>query len=173
MLETERLLLRGMTIDDVDPLLTIFSDPVVMRSFGGQLFDREQMEQWVRRNLAHQDRYGYGLFTVVLEEDGEIVGDCGLEHLEIDGVPQVEVGYDFRSDYWGRGLATEAATAVRDFAFLDVGLERLISLIRCDNVASCRVAEKVGMAGLRDVRLGGVRYRLFTVSRHPSEPDRR
>ena len=165
MLETERLLLRPMTIDDIDPLLRVFTDPAVMQSFGGQLFDREQMEQWVRRNLSHQDRHGYGLFSVVLREDGVIVGDCGLEHMDIDGVAEVEVGYDFRSDYWGRGLATEAATAVRDHAFHDLGVERLISLIRPDNSASCRVAEKIGMVHERDLPRGDIPYRVYTVAR--------
>ena len=171
MLETERLLLRPMTIDDVDALLTIFADPVVMMSFGGVLFDREQMERWVRRNLSHQDLHGYGLFTVVLRDSGTVVGDCGLEHMVVAGVAEVEVGYDFRSDYWGRGLATEAAIAVRDFAFFELGLERLISLVRVGNAASSRVAEKAGMTAERGIELGGVEYRVFSVARGASGRD--
>jgi len=165
MLQSKRLLLRTMTIDDVEPLMAVFTDPVVMRSFGGGLFDREQMEQWVQRNLAHQQQHGYGLFTTLLRRDGVIIGDCGLEHMDIDGVPEVEVGYDLRSDCWGRGLATEAATAVRDLAFGDLGLERLISLIRPDNAASCRVAEKIGMVHERDILRGNTPYRVYAVTR--------
>jgi RimJ/RimL family protein N-acetyltransferase len=165
VLETERLLLRPMTIDDVDALLPMFTDPVVMASFGGVLFDRDQMERWVRRNLAHQEVHGYGLFTVVLRESGAVVGDCGLEHMEVLGAPEVEVGYDLRSGYWGRGLATEAAIAVRDFAFGELGLERLISLIRAGNAASVRVAEKVGMSAERTFERGGVEYRMYSISR--------
>ena len=165
MLQSERLFLRTMTIDDVDPLMAVFTDPAVMRSFGGDLFDREQMEHWVQRNLAHQQQHGYGLFTVLLQRDGVIIGDCGLEHMEVDGVPETEIGYDLRSDYWGLGLATEAATAVRDLAFGDLGLERLVSLIRPDNAASCRVAEKIGMVHERDVPRGRIPYRVYAVTR--------
>ena len=142
-----------------------------MESFGGVLFDREQMERWVRRNLAHQSHHGYGLFTVVLRENGAVVGDCGLEHMEVDGVAEVEVGYDFRSDYWGRGLATEAAIAVRDFAFDELGFDRLISLVRDGNVASSRVAEKAGMTEERRMERAGVEYRVYSVRRGASGSD--
>ncbi len=165
MPQSERLHLRTMTIDDVDPLMAVFTDPEVMKSFGGGLFDRERMQHWVQRNLAHQEQHGYGLFTAVLRHNAVIIGDCGLEHMEVDGVPETEIGYDLRSDYWGRGLATEAAAAVRDFAFGDLGLQRLISLIRPDNAASCRVAEKIGMVHERDIPRGGIPYRVYAVTR--------
>jgi len=124
-----------MTMADLDGLLRIFSDPKVMESFGGVLFDRSKMEQWIQRNLDHQDQYRYGLFSVILKTNAELVGDCGLEHMEVDGSAEVEIGYDFSSSYWGRGLATEAAMAVRDYAFGQLGLPRLISLIRIHNRA--------------------------------------
>jgi ribosomal-protein-alanine N-acetyltransferase len=165
VLQSERLTLRTMTIGDVEALMAVFADPVVMASFDGELFDRGQMDRWVRRNLAHQQEHGYGLFTVVHRSDGVIIGDCGLEHMEIDGSPEIELGYDLRSDYWGRGLATEAAIAVRNYAFNDLGVTRLISLIRSGNAASCRVAEKLGMLHERDLSRGGIPYRLYAVAR--------
>ena len=165
MLETDRLKLREMTMDDVDPLLVIFSNPEVMKSFGGLLFDRKQMEQWVRRNLDHQRQYGYGLFSVMLKFNDVLVGDCGLEHMEVDGQAEVGIGYDFRSDYWGRGLATEAAAAVRDFALVELALPRVVSLIRPDNVASLRVAEKIGMAKEKEIKRGEATYWVFSLSR--------
>ena len=167
MLQSDRLLLRPMTAEDTEPLLAIFTDPLVMASFGGTLFDRPQMEQWVARNLAHQDEYGYGLFTIVRRADGEVIGDCGLEHMEIGGTPEVELGYDLRSDCWGRGLATEAASLVRDHAFGPLGIGRLISLIRTGNAASCRVAEKIGMRHERDLAPHGISYRMYAVERGP------
>jgi ribosomal-protein-alanine N-acetyltransferase len=163
MLETERLILRKMTSEDLDALLLIFSDPKVMQSFVGILFDRAMMEKWMGRNLNHQDRYGYGLFSVILKEKKELVGDCGLEHIEVDGSHEVELGYDFRSDYWNRGLATEAATAVRDYAFGQIGLKRLISLIRPDNLASRRVAEKTGMRKEKECEQNNLRYCVYSL----------
>ena len=103
------------------------------------------MMRWLQRNLDHQNRYGYGLFSVILKETGELIGDCGLEQMEVEGVQVAELGYDFRSEYWNQGFATEAACAVRDYAFDILQLPQLISLIRVGNLASKRVAEKVGM----------------------------
>ena len=162
-IETERLLLRSMTAQDTDELILIFSDPRVMASFGGDLFDRKQMEAWVQRNLAHQERYGYGLFSVIHKEEDRLIGDCGLEHMDVEGDPEVELGYDFRSDYWGRGLATEAASAVRDYAREQLGLTRLVSLIRPDNLASRRVAEKIGMAPERELVRGDQVYFVYAL----------
>ena len=163
MLETERLVLRRMSEDDTDELLLIFSDPRVMASFGGRLFNRAQMEQWVRRNLEHQDRHGYGLFSVILKTEERLIGDCGLEHMEVSGAAEVELGYDMRSDYWCRGFATEAAAAVRDFAFARLGLPRLVSLIRPSNVASRRVAEKIGMEKEREITRGDHAYWVYAL----------
>lgn len=165
MIETDRLILRKMRTEDVDDLLMIFSDPAVMASFGGRLFDRVMMERWVRRNLTHQEKYGYGLFSVILKAGELLVGDCGLEHMEVDGCPEVEIGYDFRSDYWGRGLATEAAAAVRDYAFAKIGLARVVSLIRPDNIASLRVAEKIGMVKTKEILRGDALYWVYARSR--------
>ena len=116
MLETPRLLLRPMVEEDTDALLQIFADPRVMAAFDAAPFARPQLERWVRRNLAHQDAHGFGLFSVLLKENGLLIGDCGLELMEVSASTAAELGYDFRSDHWGRGLATEAATAVRDYA---------------------------------------------------------
>lgn len=171
-METSRLLLRPMLASDVDGLLHIFSDPRVMASFGGVLFDRGQMEQWVRRNLDHQETHGYGLFTVVLKANDLLIGDCGLELMELDGANVAELGYDFRSDYWNRGLATEAATAVRDYAFQTLGLSQLISLIRVGNEASRRVAEKVGMRCAEEIARYDQRYWQYVIEREAALPGR-
>lgn len=141
-LETERLILRPMQATDINALHLIFTDPKVMASFGVEPFSREQMLAWLGRNLDHQNQYGYGLFSVILKESGELIGDCGLEQMEVGGVQAAELGYDFRSDYWNQGFATEAACAVRDYAFDILQLPQLISLIRVGNLASKRVAEK-------------------------------
>ena len=162
MIETARLLLRPMRLEDVDALLAVFGDPRVIASVGGVLFDRGDMERWVRRNLDHQERYGYGLFSIVLKADGVLVGDCGLEHLA-EEVREAELGYDLRSDYWNRGLATEAAAAVRDHAFRALALPRLISLIRQGNGASRRVAEKIGMRLAENVVRDGRDYWLYAL----------
>ena len=161
MLETKRLILRPMAEKDVDAYLCIFTDPEVMKSFDNIIFTREQMIQWVERNLKHQEKYGYGLFSVLLKENQMLIGDCGLECQELDGRAEIEIGYDFRSDYWNHGYATEAAAAVRDYTFQELNIERVISLIRPENIASVRVAEKIGMKREKEIQRGGHPYWIY------------
>lgn len=169
-IETERLILRPMTIEDTDALLHVFADPVVMASFGNILFDRPQMERWVRRNLDHQEQHGYGLFSIMDRGSGLLIGDCGLEQMEVgDGLAAAELGYDLRSDFWNRGLATEAATAVRDYAFIQLHLPQLISLIRIGNRASQRVAEKVGMQLAEEIVRYDTPYWVYSLA-NPHTP---
>jgi RimJ/RimL family protein N-acetyltransferase len=155
-LETERLILRPMLETDFDSLLLIFTDPNVMAAFDHPPFTREQMQRWLQRNLDHQNQLGYGLFSAILKESGELVGDCGLEQMEDQGA--AELGYDFRSEFWNRGYATEAAHVVRNYAFHVLKLPRLISLIRVGNLSSKRVAEKVGLTLAEEITRYGIQY---------------
>ena len=95
MIETNRLILRLMNEKDIDDMLMIFTDKNVMKSFNLHSFSREQMKKWVDRNLNHQNEYGYGLFSVILKSNQELIGDCGLEHTEFEEKPCTEIGYDF------------------------------------------------------------------------------
>lgn len=165
-LETKRLTLRTMRASDDDALLRIFGDPKVMASFGVEPFDREQMARWLGRNLEHQAAHGYGLFSVILKANGVLIGDCGLELMTVDGAAVAELGYDFRSDYWNQGFATEAACAVRDYACQVLALPQLISLIRVGNLASKRVAEKVGMHCAAEITRYGHPYWKYVLP-HP------
>jgi RimJ/RimL family protein N-acetyltransferase len=145
--ETERLILREFTLDDLDDMAALFADPEVMRfSLGTK--SREQTERWIKgcQEDYSPERWGFGLWAVVLKEGGDLIGFCGLSRFDdIDGRPEVEVGYRLARRFWGQGFATEAALATRDCAFQTLGLTRLISIIEPANSASVRVAEKIGM----------------------------
>jgi ribosomal-protein-alanine N-acetyltransferase len=162
-LETERLILRPMSATDINALHLIFTDVKVMAAFNHDPFTRDQMAYWLQRNLDHQNQYGYGLFSVILKENEELIGDCGLEQMEVEGLQVAELGYDFRSEYWNQGFATEAARAVRDYAFDILGLPQLISLIRVGNLASKRVAEKVGMKLIDEFTRYEIRYWKYSI----------
>ena len=123
------------------------------------------MHGWLGRNLEHQAQFGYGLFSVIRKADGRLIGDCGMEQMTVDGRVVAELGYDLRSDVWNQGFATEAACAVRDYAFTELRLPRLISLIRVGNLASRRVAEKVGMQLMAEPDRYGIRYWQFALDR--------
>lgn len=160
-LETKRLVLRPMLESDFEALHLIFTDPKVMAAFQHDPFTREQMQRWLDRNLDHQNEFGYGLFSVTLKETETLIGDCGLE--QMDDMNAAELGYDFRSDFWNRGYATEAACAVRDYAFDVLQLPELISLIRVGNLASQRVAEKVGLTLAEEFTRAGIHYWKYTL----------
>jgi len=102
---------------------------------------------------------------MVMKDFRLITGDCGLAHMGLRGVAMPGVGYDLRNDHWGRGLATEAATAVRDDAFRSLQFPQVFSLIRQGNHASQLVAEQVSMSLVEAVHYGDERYWLFGINR--------
>lgn len=167
-IETDRLSLRLMESSDFDALLEIFGDPRVMASFDAAPFTRQNMSDWLERNLHHQEIHGYGLCSVILRSNGILIGDCGLEYMELEGEQVTELGYDFRSDYWNQGFASEAASAVRDFAFSELSLPSLISLIRVGNEASRRVSEKIGMRLVSEFTINDISYWKYGVNREVS-----
>ncbi len=150
ILETERLILREMTPDDEDALHAVFSDPETMR-FYPRAFDREKTREWIAAMQQRTARDGIALWTMVLKETGEVIGDCGLVVQEVLGEREVEIGWHVRRDLWGRGYATEAAHACLQEGIATLGRTRFISLIAPGNIASRRVAEKIGMRVEREV----------------------
>jgi ribosomal-protein-alanine N-acetyltransferase len=147
-----------MRAEDAIPLHALFGDPEFMRAFEAAPFTRPQTEAWVARNLDHQMKHGFGLFTVILGENGDVIGDCGFEMMSLDGETEVELGYDLARSYWGRGLAREAAGAAASYGFDALGLDHLVSLVRAGNIRSLRVAEAIGMRRIAEIERDGVVY---------------
>jgi RimJ/RimL family protein N-acetyltransferase len=154
-LETERLLLRLPEARDVDGYLTVFGDPQVVTFLGRGTATRKDCVAGVEQMRRHWDRYGTGLFSVVRKEDERLLGRVGFlmwdperwvsaMHEELEGELETEIGWTLASEHWGRGYATEAAVACRDWALGELGLRRLVSVIAPDNTASIRVAERIG-----------------------------
>ena len=150
VLETDRLRLRRFRREDVDAVFAIIGDDVAMQYYP-RTFDRDDARQWVERNLRRYTEYGHGLFAVMLKESAAVIGDCGVIQQIVEGEPQLEIGYHFRRDQWGHGYATEAARACMGLAFGVLGADKVISLIRPENVPSRRVAERNGMKMEREV----------------------
>ena len=142
--ETSRLLLREFTLQDVDALVAVLGDPVAMQYYPAP-FNRKEVEEWIERNRQRYQREGYGLWAMLLRETEQLIGDCGCFLRDIEGRNEVEIAYHVRRDLWGDGYATEAARACMQYAFNKLGLDRVISLIRPENVPSIRVAEKNGL----------------------------
>jgi RimJ/RimL family protein N-acetyltransferase len=163
-LQTQRLSLREFEAEDLDALATILSDPETMRYYPAQ-FDRADVADWIQRNRTRYANDGYGLWAMILNSTGELVGDCGLVRQNIDGVDEIEIGYHVRRDLWGQGFASEAAQACRDYGFSTFGVDRLISLIRPENLASRRVAEKNGMTVWKEVTRANLLHYVYAIKR--------
>lgn len=143
---TERLILRHFHILDAEAMYQVFCDPEVMR-FSDGVQTKEWVHDWLRTCLErYYQTWGFGPYAVVEKQNLEVIGYCGLFFFpDVNGQPEVEIGYRLVRSTWGQGYATEAASAVRDFAFTTLGIERLIALIDPANTASIHVAEKIGM----------------------------
>lgn len=152
-LETERLVLRPFVMEDLDAIHAVLGDAEIMVYYPAP-FTREQSKKWIEWNLAHYRDHGHGLWVLESKATGELVGDCGLIPQTVDGQREVEVGWHVRRDQQRRGLATEAARECVRWAFEELGRDRLISLIRPENVPSRRVAEKLGMEVEKEVMHG-------------------
>ncbi|HEY6307711.1 MAG TPA: GNAT family N-acetyltransferase [Candidatus Angelobacter sp.] len=139
--ETERLLLRPHVIGDADALEAVLGDPVAMEFYPAVL-DRRGVEEWITRNVERYQRDGFGKWAMVVKSTGEMGGSVGCVLQEVEGRNEIEVGYNVRRDLWGNGYATEAARACMDYAFGKLGVKRVISMIRPENVRSIRVAAK-------------------------------
>jgi RimJ/RimL family protein N-acetyltransferase len=162
ILETERLILREMTMDDADDLALILSDPETMRYYP-QPYDRRGVEEWIERNLKRYEQYGHGLWAVILKSEQKFIGNCGLTIQGVDGVEELEVGYQFNKNYWGRGLATEAARGCMDYAFNQLGRRRIISMIRPENIPSRRVAERNGLKIEKELFWKGFQHYVYAI----------
>jgi RimJ/RimL family protein N-acetyltransferase len=170
VLETDRLLLRRLTLDDVDSLLGIFSDPEAMRYYPA-IKSRQETIDWIDWNLKSYREHRFGLWAVIRKDTSSFAGQCGLTmQRNVDGHDEVEIGYSFLRREWNAGLATEAAIVCRDFGFANLNLTRLVSLIDPENRASKRVAEKVGMSCEKEINRWGKRIQVYGIERRTAPP---
>jgi RimJ/RimL family protein N-acetyltransferase len=162
VLETERLILRHLTLDDTDAVFAVIGDPEAMKYYP-QKFTREDAARWVTRSQERYRHDGYGLFAVVLKANGEVIGNCGVVRQDVEGESLLEVGYHFRRDYWGRGYATEAARGCMAYAFGHLKAEKVVSLILPENMPSRRVAERNGMTVERQVTFHDLPHLMYAM----------
>ncbi len=155
ILETDRLMIRRLVMDDLDALAALYRDRDVRKYFPdgdhGMLNyeeTKEELEWFIKGHPVHPE---LGLWATIHKESGRFIGRCGLLPWTIDGREEVEIAYLLDKNFWGQGLATEAALGIKKYAFEKLHLSRLICLIDPQNTASRRVAEKIGMTLEREV----------------------
>jgi RimJ/RimL family protein N-acetyltransferase len=141
-LETERLILRQWRKDDFEPYAQICADEDVMRFLGGKPFTPAEAWRHMAFLIGHWQLLGYGHFAVEEKATGKFAGRIGF--LNPEGWPGFELGWTLGKEFWGKGYATEGARRALDYAFNHLDKDHVISLIDPDNLASIRVAERLG-----------------------------
>ena len=146
VLETTRLILRRPLLADLPDYWALYQQPEVTRFIPDAPRSLEETREEVEWFLhGHPRRPELGLWATIHKPSGRFAGRCGLLPWTIEGREEVEVAYTLAPEFWGQGLASEAAQAILEHGFGRLGLEKLICLIDPDNAASRRVAEKIGM----------------------------
>lgn len=163
-LETERLRLRALRLDDLDAFARMYADPEVMRFLEqGAPLDRAAAFRAIAAHLGHWQLRGFGQWALEDRATGAFIGRAGLWQPE--GWPGLEVGWVLDRAAWGHGYATEAGHAAIDYAFEVLQADEVISLIRPQNIGSIRVAERLGESYQRDVALFGEVARVYSRAR--------
>jgi RimJ/RimL family protein N-acetyltransferase len=163
-IETERLRLRAYRRDDVDDLAEMFADPEHMRFYPAP-YTRDQTQASVDRQLESYRDEGFGTWVIEDRETAGFLGTAGPSIQLVEGLREVEIGWHVRPGAKGRGIAPEAGAAARDWAFANLEVDHLISLVRPENVPSARVAEKLGMRVEREVDHKGLLHGVYRIDR--------
>ncbi len=164
ILETQRLFLREYTEADFDALFEILSDPVTMEHYP-KPYDEEGTWRWLKWSFQNYREHGFGWWAVILKETGEMIGDCGVTIQNIDGAKLPEIGYHFNKKFWRQGFGTEAARAVRDWAFENTAYDCLYSYMDRTNVGSYSVAEKIGMKKIKEYTDGDEQLLVYAITK--------
>jgi ribosomal-protein-alanine N-acetyltransferase len=146
ILETDRLILRHQTPTDLNDLWALYQDSEITRYIPDAPRSREEAREELEWHMNGHPKYPeLGLWATIYKGNKKFIGRCGLLPWTIDGQHEVEVAYTIAREYWGQGLATEAAQAILNYGFGKLNLSRLICLIDPQNIASQKVAQKIGM----------------------------
>lgn len=143
MLETERLILRPMDINDIESVFQMRRDDAVMRFIREPVISRNEAADWINLISSRWAKDKIGFCSLIEKESGKFAGWCGLWQLKESG--EIEVGYAVAKKFWGKGYASESAEAFLDYGFNNLNLEKIVAVARPENTASRRVMEKIGM----------------------------
>ncbi len=165
--ETSRLKLVEVTDSDLDLMFRLTGNEEVMEFFPSVL-SREETREMIGVLIDHYAEYGYCFWKILLKPGGQFVGIAGLLHQVIDEKTETEISYRILPEHWKKGYATEAALACKEYAESVLGRKRLISLIRPQNQASIRVAQKLGAERTKSVVFKGEEHDVYV---YPSGTD--
>lgn len=162
-IETGRLMLREFQRKDLQELAPILADPKVMKFSPTGVSSVEQVRERIEGFITCYNEFGFGKWAVILKQNHQLLGYCGIAVDQIDGNDEKELGYRLDSRYWGQGLATEAASAALKCGFEQFNLPYILGLVERANVASVRVLEKIGMRHQRTTAFHAIEMELYRI----------
>jgi RimJ/RimL family protein N-acetyltransferase len=165
IIETPRLFLRELTLNDASDLSLVLSDEESMRHYP-HAFSQDEVRKWIERNIERYKNNGFGLWAVIRKEDNRFLGDCGITFQNIDGEILPEIGFHIIKTYCNKGYATEAADACKRYAIESLGFKSIYSYSEKGNIASQKVSSKIGMKRVKTFIKDGIEEVLleYTVS---------
>ena len=162
-INTENLIIKPYCIDDIDDLYKIYSDEKVMQ----YIPEGVMSYKWVKDLIIWMVEYCYEKNTpeniikfgvsIMDKKSNRVIGWCGLGSVDCNP-DDVEIFYGLSSEYWGRGLATEAANAMLNYGFNTIGIKRIVALVKPDNIASKKVIDKIGMNFEKILKVDDLNY---------------
>lgn len=160
-IETQRLILREFQQEDTQKLASILANPKVMKFSPTGILSVVQTQEKVESFMTSYQEYGFGKWAVILKESSELIGYCGIAVEKIDCQDDQEIGYRFDSKFWGKGLATEAASAALDYGFKKFQFPYILGIVDPSNAASVRVLEKLDMKYERETIFHGSKMDVY------------
>ena len=165
VLGTERLILREFTVEDAEFILALLNEPSFLRYIGDKkVRELEDARQYILNGpVASYKRNGFGLYLVELRESHTPMGMCGL--IQREELPDPDIGFAFLPEFWSKGFAFEAATAVLQDARERLRLERILAITSLDNEASIGLLQRLGFTFEREIKLAADRepVKLFNL----------
>jgi RimJ/RimL family protein N-acetyltransferase len=158
--KTQRLEILNLGTTDIDLLYNLTGDKDVMRFFP-KVLSYDETKEMMLKILDHYEKYGYCLWKTILNSNGKFVGIAGLLHQEIDGEVETEISYRILPELWNNGYATEAAQACKEYAENILRKKKLISIIHPMNIASKRIAQKLGGKKEKSVIFMGEEHEIY------------
>jgi len=162
IIETPRLYLRKFVIDDTDWLAEIYGDIEVMRYIAtGVVIPYELVKKGIERRIKGYDKGRYPEGVIISKAENKPIGHCGFGFLEDKS--DVEIAYLLDKPYWGKGFATEIASAMLQYGFDKIGYERVVGIVYSQNISSANVLKKIGMTYEKEKELWGITFQLYST----------
>ena len=159
--ETSRLILREFNAEDDQELSPILASPQVMKFSLTGCLTVSQTQAKIDDFIASYRKHGFGKWAVILKSEKRLIGYCGIAIELIAGQPETELGYRLSEEYWGKGLATEAAQAALQYGLDRLKLPYILAVVEPANYASIRVIEKLGMKYLKQTYFQGLQVNVY------------